>query len=71
MLTAFLTGSGSQVLIPDAVAVVDGATYDEVNFVDAAGRTLVVFKRADLSLYAEDGSRNSLPEALSDPPHEA
>ena len=56
MLTAFLAGSGSKVVIPDAVNVEDGNTSDEVRFVDAAGRTLVIFKRADVSLFSEDGA---------------
>ena len=55
MLTAFLAGSGGPVVIPDAVDVVDGATQDEVRFVDGAGRTLCIFRRHDLTLYSADG----------------
>ena len=55
MLTAFLAGSGGRVVIPDAVDVVDGATQDEVRFVDGAGRTLCIFRRHDLTLYSADG----------------
>ena len=55
MLTAFLAGSGGRVVIPDAVEVVDGATQDEVRFIDDAGRTLCIFRRHDLTLYSADG----------------
>ncbi len=54
MLTAFLAGSGREVIVPDAVAVVDGATADEVCFVDGEGKTLVIFKRADVAIFAEN-----------------
>jgi hypothetical protein len=59
MLTAFLSGSGGRVLIPDAVDTAPGDSEDEVRFVDAEGRTLVVFKRADVSLYT--GECDNMP----------
>ncbi len=54
MLAAFLTESGGRVLIPDAVALTSGDTEDEVRFVDAAGKTLVVFRRQDIIIYSRD-----------------
>jgi hypothetical protein len=56
MLTAFLAKSGGRVLFPSAVAVVSGQADDEVRFIDAEGRTLAVFRRADISLYTRDGA---------------
>ena len=55
MLTAYLAGSGGRVEIPDAVGIEQGDSYEEVRFVDAAGKALVIFRRADLSLYFHDG----------------
>jgi hypothetical protein len=52
MLKVFLSGSGGEVQIPDAVAVVDGDPYSNVHIVDAQGRTLVVFQRADLLMFS-------------------
>jgi len=65
MLTAFLAHSGGRVVIPDAVAMVDGETYDEVQFVSADGRTLVVFRRADLSAFTHDGDNPIFSEFSS------
>jgi hypothetical protein len=56
MLTALLAGSGGRIQIPDAVAVVAGDSEDEVKFVDAQGRVLVIFRRADVMAYTEDGA---------------
>jgi hypothetical protein len=56
MISAFLAVSGSPVLIPDAVNLVSGPKENEVSFVDAEGRTLVVFQRADLVIYSNDGA---------------
>jgi hypothetical protein len=56
VLTAFLAGSGGKVVIPDAVAVEPGDSADEVRFVDAAGRTLAIFRRADVSIFAREGT---------------
>ena len=65
MLTAFLAGSGSPVVIPDAVAVVQGRSEDEVHFVDAQGKSLVVFKRPDVSLFSADDAELAAIEAES------
>jgi hypothetical protein len=54
MLTAFLARSGNRVLIPDAVGVLTGEEGDEVHFVDAEGRALAIFKRADVIVYSGD-----------------
>jgi hypothetical protein len=67
MLTAFLAGTGSRVLIPDAVAVVPGPTEEEVYFVDGEGKVLVVFRRADLAVYTGDGA---LPSRAEEEPAE-
>jgi hypothetical protein len=57
MLTAFLANSGGRVLMPYAVDVVSGPTEDEVHFVDAEGKILVIFKRADVAIYTADGAK--------------
>jgi hypothetical protein len=68
MLTAYLAGSGGQVLIPDAVDVLPGETPDEVHFVDVNGKVLVTFKRADVALYSQDGPHaGAVPEQRTIP----
>lgn len=57
MLTAFLAGSGGEVTVPKAVAVVDGSAADEVCFIDDQGEVLVTFKRADVAVFSEDGPK--------------
>ncbi|MPZ48749.1 MAG: hypothetical protein GEU75_05450 [Dehalococcoidia bacterium] len=57
MLNVFLSRSGGSVLIPDAVAAAPGDTEDEVKFIDAAGRALVIFRRQDVVSYSNDGQR--------------
>ena len=67
MLDAYLARSGGQVIIPDAVDVLPGDDPSEVRFVDQKGRTLVMFKRADLIMYTSDGdgllSASGLPDS--------
>jgi hypothetical protein len=65
MMVGVLAMSGSTVLIPDAVAMKDGPSDSEVQFVDAAGRTLVVFLRSDLSLVSSNP--NSIMEWSGEP----
>lgn len=66
MLTAFLAGSGGKVVIPDAVNVMEAESPDEVCFVDAAGKTLVVFQRSDVCLFTEDGAQLEAMVASAD-----
>jgi hypothetical protein len=66
MLTAFLAGSGGRVLIPDAVGVAPGEDDTQVRFIDADGRTLVIFQRADVAMYTKDGDSISLDEVKAD-----
>ena len=56
MLRAFLASNGSQVIIPDAIEVTNGPSPDLVNFVDEAGRVLVIFRRADVSIFTRNGT---------------
>jgi hypothetical protein len=65
MLTAFLAKSGGRVLFPSAVTVVSGQADDEVRFIDSGGKTLAVFRRADISLYTRDGASVTLNECDS------
>ena len=55
MLDVYLARSGGLVVIPDAVDLLPCDDPAEVRFVDATGKTLVVFKRADLIMYTGDG----------------
>ncbi|HEX5370766.1 MAG TPA: hypothetical protein VFY10_15260 [Dehalococcoidia bacterium] len=64
MLDAYLAGSGGRVVIPDAVGIMGGDESEDVRFVDAAGRTLVVFKRYDLIMYTDDGAKFELTDVL-------
>lgn len=61
MLTAYLAGSGGRVLIPDAVAIAEGESYNEVQFVDADGKVLAIFDRGDLAVYSENGLGPAVP----------
>lgn len=56
MLTVFLAGSGNPVTIPTAVDVRADEASDKVQFLDAEGRTLVVFQRKDVVLFSSDGA---------------
>ncbi len=53
MLNAFLSRSGSCVLVPDAIAIIPGDCEGEIKFIDAAGRTLVIFRRENLLRYSQ------------------
>ena len=50
----YLAQSGGRVVIPDAVALRDGASEDEVCFVDASKRVIAIFRRQDVALYSSD-----------------
>jgi hypothetical protein len=65
MLTAILAGSGARVVIPGAVAVRPGPTDEEIQFVDASGDVIVVFRRQDVMLFTSDG--DSLERLVSLP----
>lgn len=52
MLVAYLVSSGAPVEIPDAVECIDCEDNAFVVFVDANGRELVKFRRADISMFA-------------------
>ena len=55
----YLAQSGGRVVIPDAVALLDGDSEDEVCFIDASQRVVAVFRRQDVALYSLD----DLPES--------
>jgi hypothetical protein len=54
MFVAYLAVSAGRVVIPEAVEVADFESDDHVSFIDANGRILVTFRRADLSIYSKD-----------------
>ncbi|HEX5370315.1 MAG TPA: hypothetical protein VFY10_12945 [Dehalococcoidia bacterium] len=66
MLIVILAQSGSHVVLPDAVDAREGETPDTVDFVDAQGRILANFQRADVSMFGPsdrfpDGGPDSVP----------
>lgn len=66
MLTAFLTQSGNSVILPDAVAL--GGDRENVCFVDAKGRTLVIFRRKDICLYSANAAHiQAIEDARTQP----
>ena len=54
MYVAYLAHIGGRVLIPDAIGIRESDDGSLVDFVDAAGRVLVTFRRQDLAIHGPE-----------------
>jgi hypothetical protein len=69
MFIAVLAGNGGRVLIPGAHSMND-TKPDDVEFLDAEGNVIVLFRRQDLILYSQDETWAEIAES-SDGDHRA
>ena len=56
----YLAQSGGTVQLPDAIAVRDGQSDGDVEFLDEQGSVIARFRRADLLLYSMEDLREVL-----------